>query len=210
MSSLGRIPTALKLGTLAALLLAPLAASAANTSLTPLPESPSTSRKDTPAQPPKNTAPQVGRDASGRPVLLMDGQPEALNPAVLLWDGPAYAKVFAKAELDQLVVWVKLSSIRDEAPHIKQENHLPVFWRGCKDYEPAMVNSLLDPIRTVHPRAKLILWLEVTDRNLLFRPARPRVTGRRGMVGVQSCGSKLLTGICFSAPPAHESPVGVG
>jgi hypothetical protein len=24
-----------------------------------------------------------------------------------------------------------------------------------------------------------------TDRNLLFRPARPRVTGRRGMVGVQ-------------------------
>lgn len=94
-------------------------------------------------------------------MLVVDGQPEALNPGVLLWDGPAYAQVFAKAGLDQLVVWVRLSGLRDYSPHIKQEDRLPTFWRGCKDYEPAMVNRLLGPILAVHPRAKLILWLEV-------------------------------------------------
>jgi len=113
-------------------------------------------------EPEKNSGAQIGRDASGRPVLLVNGQPEALNPGVLLWDGPAYARGFGKAELEQLVVWVnQLSSIRTEAPHIKQENHLPVFWRGCKDYEPAMVNRLLGPILAAHPRAKLILWLDI-------------------------------------------------
>lgn len=161
MNSIGRVHTGLKFGFFAAVLLAPLDAPAADTRPPPLPATTHTGRKDTPAQSPRNTGAQVGRDASGRPVLLVDGQPEALNPGVLLWDGPAYAQVFAKAELEQLVVWVKLSSIRDEAPHIKQEDRLPTFWRGCKDYEPAMVDRLLGPILAVHPRAKLILWLEV-------------------------------------------------
>lgn len=146
---------------LTALLLATLAALHADTKPPSLPTTTPTARKDTPSQRPETSGAQVGRDASGRPVLLVDGQPEALNPGVLLWDGPAYAQVFGKAELEQLVVWVRLSSLRDYSPHIKQENHLPVFWRGCKDYEPALVNSLLGPILAVHPQAKLILWLDI-------------------------------------------------
>jgi hypothetical protein len=151
---------------LLAVLIAPLAALHASSAPAaetkpPIPTTTPIGRKDTPAQPPKNTGAQVGRDASGRPVLLVDGLPEALNPGVLLWDRPAFAQVFAKAELEQLVVWLHLSNIRTEQPHIKQENHLPVFWRGLNDYEPAMVNRLLGPILAAHPRAKLILWLDI-------------------------------------------------
>ena len=92
---------------LTALLLAPLAAPQRTQNRPLCQRRHQPRRKDTPAQRPENSGAQVGRDASGRPVLLVDGQPEALNPGVLLWDGPAYAQVFGKAELEQLVVWVK-------------------------------------------------------------------------------------------------------
>ena len=139
-----------------------LSALHADTKPPSLPTTTQTASKDTPAQCPENSGAQVGRDASGRPVLLVDGQPEALNPGVLWWDGPEFAQVFGKAELEQLVVFVnQLSSIRTEQPHIKQVNDLPVFWRGRNDYEPAMVNRLLGPILAAHPRAKLILWLDI-------------------------------------------------
>jgi hypothetical protein len=115
------------------------------------------------AAPPRTAGAQVGRDATGRPLLRVDGKPSALNPGVLLQEAPAFAAVFGKAGLDQLVVNVNLGFYHSGFGWVAPLKHMREFWKGDHEYDPAELERLLGSVLQVRPDAKLILWLGIGE-----------------------------------------------
>jgi hypothetical protein len=112
---------------------------------------------------PKSAGAEIGHDRAGRPLLLVNGQPTALNPAVLLQDAPAFAAVFEKAGLDQLVVNVNLGMYHSGFGWVSPLKHMREFWKGYREYDPAELERVLASVLQVRPQAKLILWLGIGE-----------------------------------------------
>jgi hypothetical protein len=148
---------------LAALLLVPLAALSQEASPSAAPVAAQQERRISGIALDKSVGARVGRDTSGRPVLLVNGKPAALNPGMLLWDAPEFTQVFGKAELDQMVVFVNLGTSHCEQPHVSRLNELPTFWKGHRDYDSSELERLLGSVLQVRPAAKLILWLRIGE-----------------------------------------------
>ena len=115
----------------------------------------------------KNVGAVLGRDTSGRPVLLIDGKPSPLNPGVILRGSISrglttqFASVFRKAGLDQLVLMMNLGNLESDQPHEQVAGQIPSFWTGYQQYTPEILNNQLDSILEVWPEVKLILWIIV-------------------------------------------------
>jgi hypothetical protein len=132
-----------------------------------LPWQDDTTGKSSSIAPGKNVGAVLGRDTSGRPVLLVDGKPTPLNPGVILRGSISrgfttqFASVFRKAGLEQLVLMMNLGNLESDQPHEQVTGQIPSFWTGYQQYKPDILNNQLGSILEVWPEVKLILWIIV-------------------------------------------------
>lgn len=106
---------------------------------------------------------EVGRDAAGRPVLLIDSAPTAFVPGVIKRDAGEFAAVFAKAETDLLVVSANLGFYHSGFGYVAPLKHMREFWKGYREYDPGEIRRLLSEVVAAQPKAKIILWLLIGE-----------------------------------------------
>lgn len=103
----------------------------------------------------------LGRDADGRPLVLLDGQPVALSPGVVFSDSSAFTTAFARAGLDTIVLFANLGTYHSRRGYVAPLQHMREFWRGYRDYDFSQIEALLAPPVQANPQVKIILWLGI-------------------------------------------------
>jgi hypothetical protein len=161
------------------------------------------------SSPQKNVGALIGKDASGRPVLFLDGKPASLNPGVILRGSISrglttqFASIFRKAGLDQLVLMMNLGNLVSYQPHEQVIGQIPSFWTGYQQYTPEILNNQLDSILEVWPEVKLILWI-IVDGYQSFTDSHPDAIIRNDLDEVLVAQSHFLR---FETYPA-VTPLG--
>lgn len=111
---------------------------------------------------------ELGKDSTGRPVLMMNDIPTALIPG--LWSGWADPKqttvaltAFKKSGLTQVVFLANLGFYNSRYGYTTITNYMSEFWRGPKDYDKSVVDKVLSLPFKADPDSKIIIWLLIGE-----------------------------------------------
>ena len=157
-----RVHAAFRLGALATLLLAPLAAIAQDSVPIPATSQPPVRI----AEPQKNSGAQVGRDASGRPVLTLDGVPSNFmggRPRRASLEDDARPYPYHKAGLEFLKLRINAGVYSAKKLNSRDLQYMPPFWNGKGKYDPKALERVLSIETKANPNARLILYLLIRN-----------------------------------------------
>lgn len=106
------------------------------------------------------TEAEVGRDASGRPVLLLDGKPASMNSVRITFVEPdAAVKASAAAGVETTLLLVNLGMYHSAYGYTSQPAYMQSFWRAQNDFDDSDVERLLAMAVGDQPDRKVILLL---------------------------------------------------
>lgn len=107
---------------------------------------------------------EVGRDAAGRPVLLVDGKPVSMNSGrILISEFGAASKAFAAAGIETVLVDANLGMYHTTYGYTGQTEYMRPFWRAQDDYDDSDVEKVLAQAVGDQPNRKIILLLLIGD-----------------------------------------------
>ena len=153
----------LNLITLTALL---LAASSLNAETSTAPTAAQDQRSTTSVATQKNIGAQVGRDASGRPVLTLDGVPSNFmggRPRSASLEDDARPSPYHKAGLEFLKLRINAGVYSAKTLNSRDLQNMSPFWNGKRKYDPKALERFLSNETKANPNARLILYLLIRN-----------------------------------------------
>lgn len=153
----------LNLITLTALL---LAASSLNAQTSTAPTAAQDQRSTTSVATQKNIGAQVGRDASGRPVLTLDGVPTNFMggwPRSASLEDDARPSPYHKAGLEFLKLRNNAGVYSAKKLNSRDLQNMSPFWNGKGKHDPKALERVLSIETKANPNARLILYLLIRN-----------------------------------------------
>ena len=103
---------------------------------------------------------EVGRDAAGRPVLLLDGKPASMNSVQIPFEEPdATVKASAAAGVETTLLRVNLGMYHSAYGYTSQPAYMQSFWRAQDDFDDSDLERVLAMAVGDQPNRKIILLL---------------------------------------------------
>jgi len=118
------------------------------------------------AEPQKNSGAQVGRNASGRPVLILDGVPSNFmggRPRRASLDDDARPYPYHKAGLGFLKLRINAGVYSAKKLNSRDLQYMPPFWTGKGQYDPKALERVLSIEAKANPNARFILYLLIRN-----------------------------------------------
>lgn len=137
----------------------------------------------------------MGRDAAGRPVLLLDGRPASMNSVKIDFVEPAAAvKASAASGVETTLLLVNLGMYHSAYGYTSQPAYMKSFWRAQNDYDDSDLERVLAMAVGDQPDRKVILLLmmgeypEMGFRNPeeVYRDSSGIIRIREGAAGLPS------------------------
>ena len=106
----------------------------------------------------------MGRDASGHPVLLLDGKPASMNSGrVPFLEPDAAIKAFAASGVEATLISVNLGMYHSAYGYTSQPAYMRSFWRAQDDYDDSDLERVLSMAVDDQPGRKIILLLMIGE-----------------------------------------------
>jgi hypothetical protein len=109
---------------------------------------------------------EIKVDRSGRPVLMVDGNPQSLVMGLGGFSGgdqaPAW-QAFQQAGLDSVMVFANLGFYQSKLGYVSPIKYMREFWRGPEDYDDTDVEKILASPLKANPQAKLFIWVGIGE-----------------------------------------------